>query len=88
MNKTNKRIKNELAAWQQILRCFEPNEQTLGMIRIKGELFRNKLETKFEEREHEFLLKKIDVYQKQVLSFSKSIFNQSASRNLIKISIY
>jgi hypothetical protein len=64
-------IKDELTKWQNSLNCFDSDEKEWAGIREKSSQIKQELETKLNEYEDEFLLKKLSDYQTKVASFCK-----------------
>jgi hypothetical protein len=62
-------IKEELATWQETLRCFDAKEDALKLIKENGERYKNELQTKLNEYESDFLLTKLADYQQKLRSF-------------------
>jgi hypothetical protein len=62
------RINDELAAWQETLRRFDPKEDALKLIKENGERNKILLQTKLNEYKSDFLLKKLGDYQQKIVS--------------------
>jgi hypothetical protein len=69
--KTIDGINNQLAAWQETLRCFDSNEEALKSIKEISGRYKIELETMSNEYESGFLLRKLADYQQKVLSFGE-----------------
>jgi hypothetical protein len=69
LTKTISGIKDELATWQETLRCFDAKEDALKLIKENGERYKNELQAKLNEYESDFLLTKLADYQQKLRSF-------------------
>jgi hypothetical protein len=81
-------INDDLAAWQETLRDFDAKEEILKLIKENGVRYKSELQSKLNEYESDFLMRKIGGYQQKVLSFCKTKLQSNHKLTIFRSNLY